>query len=220
MKYIKRFNENFEITSKNFDLEQFKSLDTFKKRQQYCNNTLERISSGSSRIVYKINDNMVIKLARSKKGLEQNYNEQNDWIQKQYGHIVASIFDKYYDDKLEGYLWIIMELAKKIDKKRFEEINLISFDKFVHYISDRYYSNRGHHIVAQSHKNQLTSKDIEYIEKDYTETFIEDICGIMADNDLTVGDLSRIVSYGEVDREGYPTVVLVDFGATDSYFEK
>ena len=149
MKYIKRFNENFEITSKNFDLEQFKSLDTFKKRQQYCNNTLERISSGSSRIVYKINDNMVIKLARSKKGLEQNYNEQNDWIQKQYGHIVASIFDKYYDDKLEGYLWIIMELAKKIDKKRFEEINLISFDKFVHYISDRYYSNRGHHIVAQ-----------------------------------------------------------------------
>ena len=50
-----------------FDLEQFRTLKSFNQRIQYCNKTLKRLSSGSSRIVYQIDNARVIKLAQNKK---------------------------------------------------------------------------------------------------------------------------------------------------------
>ena len=41
----------------------FKSLPSFAARVRYCNEKLQRISSGSARIVYKIDDEKVLKLA-------------------------------------------------------------------------------------------------------------------------------------------------------------
>ena len=39
-----------------FSMEEFKKLTSFAKRIAYCEEHLQRISSGSSRIVYKIDD--------------------------------------------------------------------------------------------------------------------------------------------------------------------
>ena len=55
-----------------FNIEEFKQLKSFNQRIQYCEQHLQRISSGSSRIVYKIDDEKVLKLAKNKKGLAQN----------------------------------------------------------------------------------------------------------------------------------------------------
>ena len=50
-----------------FNMEEFKNCNSFAARVRYCQARLPRISSGSSRIVYKIDDEKVLKLAKNAK---------------------------------------------------------------------------------------------------------------------------------------------------------
>ena len=94
------------------------------------------------------------------------------------------------------------------------------FDKYVSFISDRYYSNRGHHNIAKNHKSNLSKEDLDQINKAYEiDPFVESVCGLIADNDLHIQALSNINKYGEVNREGDATIVIVDYGATDQYID-
>ena len=61
-----------------WNIEDFKKLTSFNARVKYCEEKLRRISSGSSRIVYKIDDQKVLKLAKNKKGIAQN-NQEITW---------------------------------------------------------------------------------------------------------------------------------------------
>lgn len=78
-----------------FDMDFFKTLPSFNQRIQYCEKYLQRISSGSSRIVYKIDDQKVLKLAKNKKGLAQNETEID--YSSELGEIVAKIFEYHPD---------------------------------------------------------------------------------------------------------------------------
>ena len=77
-KYIRKvLKESFieEDYPSSFDMERFKSLTSFNARIKYCEEHLQRLGSGSSRIVYKIDDKKVLKLAKNKKGISQNGTE-------------------------------------------------------------------------------------------------------------------------------------------------
>lgn len=50
-----------------FDMGHFKTLTKFAERVRYCEENLQRISSGSARIVYKIDNEKVLKLAKNEK---------------------------------------------------------------------------------------------------------------------------------------------------------
>ena len=62
-----------------FNMAEFKTLKTFTARIKYCQARLQRISSGSARIVYKIDNEKVLKLAKSRKGIAQNEAEGSDY---------------------------------------------------------------------------------------------------------------------------------------------
>ena len=102
----KELEEDYPI---NWNVEDFKKLNSFNKRIQYCEEKLIRISSGSSRIVYKIDESKVLKLAKNQKGIAQNEAEidfSNDYM---WDGITAEIFN--HD---ENSLWVEMELARKV----------------------------------------------------------------------------------------------------------
>lgn len=62
-------NEQLEkIEGGQFSFEQLNSLKSFNGRIRYCENYLNRIAQGSSRIVYRFDDNTVLKLAKNTKG--------------------------------------------------------------------------------------------------------------------------------------------------------
>lgn len=61
-----------------FNMEEFKSISRFASRIKYCETHLQRISSGSGRIVYKIDDEKVLKLAKNPKGVAQMKWKQNN----------------------------------------------------------------------------------------------------------------------------------------------
>ena len=49
--------------------------------------------------------------------------------------------------------------------------------------------------------------------------FVNNIMNLMADTDMMAGDFGRISTYGEVIRDSKPTVVIIDYGLTQSVYK-
>ena len=54
-----------------WNIEEFANLKSFNQRKNYCEQNLRRISSGSGRIVYQVDNEKVLKLAKNKKVLHR-----------------------------------------------------------------------------------------------------------------------------------------------------
>jgi len=185
-----------------FDMEHFKTLKSFNQRIKYCEEHLTRINSGSSRIVYVIDDEKVLKLAKNVKGLAQNEEEisqGNDWYLKDLG-IVANIFDHH-----EENLWVEMELATKMSKPDFKRIVGITFVVYVDYLQNYHSKDR-----------KKYSEEIEEFmwENEFTNSMLDYI----GSYSIPVGDLIRTSTYGIVLRNGKETIVMIDYGLSDDVF--
>ena len=102
-----------------FTMEELKKLNSFAQRIRYCNQHLNKINSGSGRIIYQIDDKKVLKLAKNRKGIAQNSVEAEGYIQNY--DIVSKVFDTDDDDT-----FVEMELARKVTPTIFR--NVVGFD--------------------------------------------------------------------------------------------
>jgi len=196
-----QMDEDYPLT---WDMDYFKSLTSFQKRTIYCEQHLQRISSGTSRIVYKIDDEKVLKLAKNKKGIAQNNIESDYGRYYDLKNIVAKVFDSDEND-----LWIEMELARKMSRNDFKNIIGFSFDDYCEYI--RYENGRMNnykYIMEPSNSDEMREND-----------FIYDIVSYMVNYDIPVGDLCKMSSYGVVKRNDVEKIVLVDYGLTEDVFK-
>lgn len=191
----------------NWSIDEFKSLKSFNKRIQYCENNLQRISSGSSRIVYKIDDTKVLKLAKNKKGLSQNETEimySEDYMMDD---IVAQIFD--HD---ENNLWLEMELARKVTPQLFQNIVGISFENYVDGV-DYQDSN------LRPRKESYKPIEPENMDQMWENDFVSRIFDLMSSYDnFSSADLTKLSTYGVVKRDGIDSIVLIDYGLTDEVY--
>jgi mRNA-degrading endonuclease RelE of RelBE toxin-antitoxin system len=196
-----------------WDVEDFKKIKSFDGRVKYCEEKLQRISSGSSRIVYKIDDEKVLKLAKNKKGIAQNETEigfSNDYM---WDGLVAEIYE--YD---ENGLWVEMELARKVTPKQFQSIVGISFEDYCEGL--RYYEyERESTNKRQRYSLSKPEKYDEMWENQYTNEILQ----LIGSFELPVGDLCRTSTYGIVKRDGEDLIVIIDYGLTnevyDSYYK-
>jgi hypothetical protein len=190
-------DEAYPVT---FNMDEFKALRSFNARIKYCTQYLQRIGSGSSRIVFKIDDEKVLKLARNIKGVAQNEAEFDNSNNYLLNHIVAKVFD--VDN--ENFLWLEMELASKVNFKMFEEVTGVSFPVYQKVIL-RYGSESGN-------GGYLTNIDDDIYFDLWENEFVYDILQYIGNHDVPVMDLTKISSYGKVQRDGYVDIVLVDYG--------
>lgn len=200
MNYRQFFPELQEDYPPSWNKETFKALKSFSKRVAYCNQNLQRLASGSSRIAYKIDEEKVLKLAKNKKGIAQNTVERDYYVQQSYGDVVAKIFDVDEND-----LWLEMELAKKLVPTRFKALVGVSVEDVGNYLSTKDAEDNGKHnswrTVSPEVRAELDNN--EWVQQVYT---------LCREVDLSVGDFGRISSYGEVVRNGKPAVVIIDMG--------
>ena len=190
-----------------FDMEHFKTLTNFNQRIKYCNEHLTKISSGSSRIVYKIDDTKVLKLAKNKKGLAQCAIEIQWGGDNYFDEILARTIEYHPDD-----LWVEMELARKVKKSDFQVLEDINFDEFGKYLKNFELENNGKrpfYGMTDAWKETLN-------ENQFTQT----ICEVMMNTDSPSGDLMRLNSYGIVNRDGHDIIVLIDFGLTNDVYQE
>jgi hypothetical protein len=189
-----------------FDMDHFKTLTKFAERVRYCEEHLKRISSGSSRIVYMIDNTKVLKLAKNKKGIAQNEVEIQ-WGQDSYfGSILAHTFMYHPND-----LWVEMELARKVSKKDFTRLTDCTIEEMNYYIRNiKEINNRRRPIfhIAPEVEDRLRENE-----------FVSSIIEFMENIDAPAGDFGKLNSYGIVQRGGQDDIVLIDFGLTNDVYQ-
>jgi len=191
-----------------FNIEEFKQLKSFNQRIQYCEQHLQRISSGSSRVVYRIDDEKVLKLAKNKKGLAQNEAEVDYGTEIYLEGIVANIFE--YD---ENGLWVEMELARKITESEFKRISGFEFKDFAAAL------NNYHHQRTNFRNGHKMPVDPEIVEQMWEDEFVYGVFQYLGNYEVPVGDLTRLSTYGIVKRDGQDTIVLIDYGLTNNVYK-
>lgn len=192
-----------------WNIDEFKKLKSFNERIKYCEKNLQKISSGSSRIVYKVDDTKVLKLAKNKKGLAQNEVEVGFSKDYMWDGIVAQIFD--YD---QNDLWAEMELARKVSPKKFHEIVGFSFGQYCNAIL--YHAEEQ---KPQSKYSKIQTKPEKYQEMWDDNEFMYSIFDIIGSYDFPAGDLCKLNSYGLVNRNGQDEIVLIDYGLTNDVYD-
>jgi hypothetical protein len=193
---------------KTFNMEEFKNIKSFKKRLEYSNTHLPRkLGSGSARTVFQIDDEKVLKLAHNNKGYHQNQIEEDFYLQG--FDIIAKVFD--FDE--DNHTYLEMELAKKITKKRFKQLVGVSLEDVWNYL---------YNLRIQYNLTGVSRYDrIKEVPEDIEEnSFIQELKDIVLSYDMQVpGDFGRESTYGEVMRDGQPTVVIIDFGLTNRVYD-
>lgn len=186
----KEYKELYDI------LDSAEKLDTYKDRESLLEKKLKRISSGSSRIVYSYNNDIVVKFAKNEKGIAQNKAESNIKIKSKYVNKVI--------DKSKKYNWITCAYLDDLKEKDFKELIGYSFKD----ISECFLYS----LKKLSDSKYKKPKNFDEISK---TSFYKDILNIAEKYKLMPGDLSRISSWKK--KNNNP--VLVDMGLTKKVYD-
>ena len=188
-----------------FDMDHFQTLKKFAERVRYCEDHLKRISSGSARIVYMVDNTKVLKLAKNQKGIAQNEVEIQ-WGQDSYfGPILAHTFMYHPND-----LWVEMELARKVSKQDFQRLTDCTIEELNAYLRNFKEINNS--------KRPIFNMDPELKARLDENEFLISIAEFMENIDAPAGDFGRLNSYGIVQRNGEDDIVLIDFGLTNDVY--
>jgi len=185
-----------------FSMEQFNAIKTYKGKMQYANQHLQKLANGSSRTIFKIDDEKVLKLAKNEKGLAQNNIETDFYLSNH--TITANIFES--DSLHDRPYWLEMEFAKKLTPTRFKAITGFTLDEIYLFLN----------YIANNKEAKITP---ELKEKIHDNEFVNNLEDMAISMDMPIpGDLARLSTYGEVIRDGKPTVVVIDYGLTKDVF--
>jgi hypothetical protein len=190
-----------------FSMEEFKSISSFAGKAKYCAERLTRLSSGSGRIVYQIDNEKVLKLAKNSKGVAQNEMESDQYVQQEYD-IVAKTFDWDSDDNF----WVEMELAKKVtpnDFKRIVGVPLNGNNSIEAWLTNILGTRNSWYKITPEIENYLNNNsDFAYNLHDFAANY-----------GMVIFDFFRLSSWGKVNRDGKETIVLIDFGLSENVYK-
>lgn len=198
----------------NFSMEELVSLPSYAARVKYCQQRLKRIGAGSSRIVFAVDDEKVLKVAKNRKGVAQNLEEGQEWKQDYY------CFANVYDQSDDG-IFLEMQAARPAKPSDFKRITGYGFDvmqAWVEYTRSLYTRNFYlKNTVDPKYKALFDSEEWSEYLNDYNpfsgiHNYLCDAC-IEA-----VGDFQLISSWGVVSENGEENLVIIDFGLSDEVF--
>ena len=190
---------------------------SFRQKVIYLNEYLGKpIGRGSSRYVYQIDDNTVLKLAINAKGLAQNEREYSI-LRDQYSSIVPNVYNGSDDT---NYEWIITDFVLPASKNDFKALVGVPFetiqrycvwaDTIIHPERDRgnYKSKMRHEFYIDNENNE------ELIE---LVSAIDDLIGSY---DIEPGDLSKLNSWGIKNYNGQAGLVVLDTGLSADVYKQ
>lgn len=197
--------------SKTFNLRRFKDIAIiadeirgFDYLYNYASKRLKLLGEGSSRIVYLLSSQKVLKIATGPKGVAQNEVEIDVYTNPKTRPIIAKIFD--YDPKFK---WIISELVKEqSDSQLFQKLNLqhdIYFDSMIADLDDN-----------ENSIDEVVSKYGKYGGSAKLRNFLEALRTTMWENDLLPGDIAKPSHFGQT---ASGNIVLLDYGFTENVHE-
>lgn len=199
----------------NFSLEEFASISSFKGRIAYCEQRLQRLGSGTSRIAYKVDEEKCLKIAKNQKGIAQNIHEARSILDRY--DIGATVYE--YD---ENGLWVEMQLARKCTKPEFKQIMGVSFGDMSSFAWACYVRRNPHNAVIAS--SYITNPNIEKWVYDNEGTdaranWLLNLETFVGDFDPSMGvlrDVTSIRNWGIVKENGKEKCVIIDDGLDEA----
>lgn len=188
------FKQNF--------LPEFLEITTYSGRMRYVKEHLTGLGRGSGRIVYDIDGEKVLKLAMNPKGVAQNEVENQIGDDPLNNSIVTEVFES--DDQGS---WIIAEKGLEVTERRICELtgipSLTTLHQYLRYTdpNDQYSSL---YKPSQELIDFFNDNEFALNLKDFVATF-----------DQKPSDMGRPSTYGEVLRNGRPSIVLTDYGLNE-----
>lgn len=201
-----------EAMMQNFSIDTLYSLPSYSAKVKYCKQMLGNpIGNGTSRMVFQIDDETVLKLAKNDKGIAQNEQEgQPDWYLETLG-VTPKVYHDY--NKTDDYTFIVSEYVIPAKKQDFIHCLGIDYDTFCRFIIASY--------------NQYARKKDWRGLNDYT------FCELIEQNDdlrlfndymtnyqVNFGDIVRLANLGMVQRDGEAHIVILDSGLNDDIYYK
>lgn len=196
-----------EAMDDSFNFEELSKIPTYAGKVRYCKRHLGfPIGNGSARIVFQLDDEKCLKLAKNRKGIAQNGAEYDKYAES-YG-VTPNLYDSADDDS-----WIVTEYVLPAKQKDFKQCLGIDFNTFRHFVIACYncYARRPIH----------TDMSDEYFSQlcDENEWLYQLYC-YMADYQLPCGDMLRLANLGMVMRDGEPQIVILDSGLTQQIYDE
>lgn len=190
-KYVQLVVER--IRSQSFNLNSFKKMSG-EEALEYARKNLSKLGQGSSREVYVLTSDRVLKIAKNEKGNAQNEQEIDVFTNPLTKPIMTKILD--YD---KNFNWIICDLVNpfkddpEIEKALgigLNDTNLL-FPEFVFTVLDS------------------TEREYRKYVPDHLMPMAKAIKSVAFENDLIAADLAKASSWGQ-DSDG--RIVLLDYG--------
>lgn len=206
----------FEAMHEGFSLDVMRNLRSFSARVAYCKKYLgSPVGNGSSRVVFQIDDETVLKLAKNQKGVGQNeseYRKGNDYYSRDW-------FPRVYNGSDgNNFMWIVSEYvipAKADDFRKVIGVPFRDVQEFTMALSKshgRYADNRSYNIVRNMYD--------KYEQNDDAIDVFNTLHMMMADYEMEIGDFTRITNWGLTLRDGKETLLPLDAGFTADVFNK
>jgi len=197
-----------EATDGKFSTDELESIRTYAGKVRYCKEHLgQPIGNGSSRMVFQIDDERCLKLAKNEKGTAQNRVESEGW--KQRYDIFPRIFSADYDNDM----WIECEYVLPAKRSDFKACLGVTFDEFVDFCYTTFarYSRYGgwRHIEMSDERYSELTDELEFFSdlEDY-------LCNSQEEN----ADIVAIRNWGLAKRDGGAMPVLLDHGLTQDVY--
>lgn len=188
-----------------------------KKRIAYCKQWLgEPIGEGSSRMVFQLDDETVLKLAMNKAGIAQNaeeYQLSDDYYAQGNYNFLVKVYNGSDEENNE---WLISEYVLPAKAADFKEIIGKPFSVLQNFI----YWAMADSKRAAFFTTMSDQEAVDLINNDNTGFFasLEDF--IRSYDYLANVDLVSLRNWGIVLRDGKPSLVILDTGLSDTVFRK
>ena len=197
-----------------FRLDVLRSKGDFKGMLKYCIDMFgEPIGAGSSRIVFQIDDETVLKLAGNDKGIAQNKEEMKIGLDSELTY-VPKVFNG--SDEKDG-LWIISEYVLPAEKKDFRKVFGIKFDDISNFC-----------FFLQSTKGPFSKHYANLVREIYDDyswcvngtKLLREIELLFNKHDSMVNDLVQLANWGMCRRNGKTYMVMLDAGCSQEVFNR
>lgn len=194
--------------SNGFDIKVFSEIDSFKERIAYCNEYLQKLGTGSSRIAYKIDNDRVLKVAKNQKGIAQNNAEIYGGLD-----MYPEIFAQIYDADYQNDMWIEMELATRVREQDFKDFFGMSSKEVFGVIGEIFAYTMN---TQNRHKTENSERLYQELVVDEGSSWFYSMSMFIMDfSPKYIEDLYRFANWGVVMRDGSKHLVIIDNGLSD-----
>ena len=208
-----QYKRLFEAMLPAFSLEELDGIWDYEDKFEYCCEHLgEPIGEGSSRAVFQIDDDRVLKLASDNIGVTQN-NIEIDYYER-FEHL--GLFPMIYGNS-EDSEWIISEYVLPLSEEDVWQLLGVKMNEFYGIIVSMEYYERGQTSYDQYYtvmeRNTLNKYILKY-------PFFKALNEYIRESDCFIGDLISLNNLGLANRNQKPHIVILDSGLDNKNYYK